>query len=372
MASAWPGNYGTAPNQATFTADIGSLTRLATSAPFYKYLTEEIFERSAFIKSGVLQPDARLNNIIGSRAEMPFFAPLDYNEENVNSSATWGDNGAGFYQTQRQTAATQYATQTVRGAAFAMDDLSEVYTDEDALANIRSQLSTDMARKFEQKLLNQLDGLLGAGGPLNATNTIDISEATPGSEDETNFMNATNVTRAKYLLGERALTLNTIAVHPTVAAQLETIGMLTFSSPNSPTTGTNLLWGGGGIGVTSTYVGQFAGLRVIVDQEMPVLGATGENQQFVCYLFGTGVVKTGEQFPISIETNRNILSLEDVMAVTYSNFMHVLGTSWDANFDNPTNAQLATAGNWALAYEVPQLIPLVRMICNSPFGGVIP
>ena len=35
-----------------------------------------------------------------------------------------------------------------RGAAFAMDDLSQVQVGEDALANIRSQLARDMNRKI--------------------------------------------------------------------------------------------------------------------------------------------------------------------------------------------------------------------------------
>ena len=55
------GNWGTSPNANTFTSDIDSATRLATSAPFAKYLTEEIFQKSAFVQSGILQTDARLN-----------------------------------------------------------------------------------------------------------------------------------------------------------------------------------------------------------------------------------------------------------------------------------------------------------------------
>ena len=58
--AAYPGNFGTAPNQSTFTSDIGSATRLATSAPFEKYLTDEIYYRSAFVQSGVLTLDSRL------------------------------------------------------------------------------------------------------------------------------------------------------------------------------------------------------------------------------------------------------------------------------------------------------------------------
>ena len=82
--------YGNFNPDATFTSDIGSITRLATSAPFGRYLQEEIFQQSAFYTSGILAADARLNNTIGTRVELPFFAPLNYIEERVDSSDTWG------------------------------------------------------------------------------------------------------------------------------------------------------------------------------------------------------------------------------------------------------------------------------------------
>jgi hypothetical protein len=64
-------NWGTAPNASVFTSDIGSVTRLATSAPFSKYLTEQIVENSAMIQSGLIQTDARLNNVTGVLVELP-------------------------------------------------------------------------------------------------------------------------------------------------------------------------------------------------------------------------------------------------------------------------------------------------------------
>ena len=60
--------YGNFNPDATFTSDIGSITRLATSAPFGRYLQEEIFQQSAFYTSGILAADARLNNTIGTRS----------------------------------------------------------------------------------------------------------------------------------------------------------------------------------------------------------------------------------------------------------------------------------------------------------------
>ena len=48
---------------------------------------------------------------------------------------------------------------------------------------------------------------------------------------EANYLTAANITQAKYLLGERANgSLTTIAMHPKVAAYMETVGALTFST----------------------------------------------------------------------------------------------------------------------------------------------
>ena len=93
--------YGNFNPDATFTSDIGSITRLATSAPFGRYLQEEIFQQSAFYTSGILAADARLNNTIGTRVELPFFAPLNYIEERVDSSDTWGLAQSGITPARR-------------------------------------------------------------------------------------------------------------------------------------------------------------------------------------------------------------------------------------------------------------------------------
>ncbi len=124
------------------------------------------------------------------------------------------------------------------------------------------------------------------------------------------------------------------------------------------------------MGASATAVKQFAGLNVVTDSQLPIRGTTGEQEQFVCYLFSPNVVRTGQQFGLNIESDRNILALQDTLAVSYSNLMHIIGTSWSAAGDNPSNAALATAGNWSLAYD-PQLVEVVELVVNSPFGGTV-
>jgi hypothetical protein len=42
-----------------------------------------------------------------------------------------------------------------------------------------------------------------------------------------------------------------------------------------------------------------------------------------------------------------------------------MGTKWTSGSDNPTNAALATSGNWSATYDI-DLIPLARVTVNSP------
>jgi hypothetical protein len=247
---------------------------------------------------------------------------------------------------------------------FAADDLHSFQTGEDALGNIRSQLARDMSRKMNQKLISQVWGIVSSpDAPLYDTHVCDVSVNT-GTPSIANTLSPSSVTGAKYKLGERANSIDSIAVHPDVAAWLETAGMLTYSNVTNTANAASSIWGSGGIGLSSTQVSLFAGLRVVVDEALPVICNTGGPAQYHCYMFGNGVVRTGAQFPLKIETERNIASLQDVFAVTYSNLMHVMGTSWTANYDGPTNEQIRDGGNWSLAFCDPRLIPLIDLVVN--------
>ena len=142
--------------------------------------------------------------------------------------------------------------------------------------------------------------------------------------------------------------------------------MLTFST-SALSTGTGIQWGGGGVGITDRGIGQFAGMNVVIDSQVNTVapGASGHQIEFYCYLIKSGTILEGQQSPLSIESDRNILSKQDVMSVDYHSAYHIMGTKWSDAADNPTNAQLATANKWALTYDA-DLIPIVRLTVNSP------
>ena len=203
-------NWGTAPNAATFTSDIGSQTRLATSGSFTKFLTEQIVQNSLMIQSGLIVTHPFFNNVTGVLTEVPFFNQLDYIEENVQSSNDWGTAGLGRYNTQKHTASTQYAPIVSRGAAFAADMLSQYQVGEDTLGNVAAQLSRKINTDITAKVLAQLTGLFGDALSMNSLN---VAAAAGGTADASNYISANAVTRAKYLLGENAADMKVLVVH---------------------------------------------------------------------------------------------------------------------------------------------------------------
>ena len=47
--------------------------------------------------------------------------------------------------------------------------------------------------------------------------------------------------------------------------------MLTYTNVANTDNAASVIWGSGGLGVSSTQIALFAGLRVIVDEQMPVI-----------------------------------------------------------------------------------------------------
>ena len=78
----------------------------------------------------------------------------------------------------------------------------------------------------------------------------------------------------------------------------------------------------------------------------------------------------GIQQDLRLAADRNILSMQDVVAVDYHYGYHITGTKWAAAGDNPTNAattgNLAATGSWNLVFSTTKMVPIVRLLCNTP------
>ena len=251
-----------------------------------------------------------------------------------------------------------------RGFAYAADDLSKMGTGADPLAAVRSYMARAILKLRTRTLVSQLEGLFDTA---LADNVTDVSQATTGA-GEANFISSSSVIRARNTLGERGEDLTTIAMHSDVYAYLQQVGALTFST-SSLATGGEIVWGGGGVGLNSVEVARFMGLRVVQDDMLaPTVNDAGADQ-YPVYLMGPGSVAEGVQQELRTEADRNILSMQDVIQWNYHHGFHVFGTSWKGAGDNPTNTELETGTNWGMVYQTNKLIPVAKLVVNSPFAA---
>jgi hypothetical protein len=363
--SSFTGNYG-----GTF------LSNLVARPEFLQYTAEGIFEQSKWIQSGIVQRNAALDaRAGGTRVRVPFFDPIAPTETRILSSNAWGGTSAGYLVPQNVTADEQIMTILHRGFAYAADDLSKLGSGADPLAHVRNQLTASINKLKTATLAAQLNGLFGgitADGVLGPNQLNKSFAGVPGSMTEANYLNVANVVATKAKLGERGDELDAIAMHSNVAYYLQQIGMLTFST-SALSTGGSITWGGGGVGITQTEVPYFAGLRVVIDDQLTYLagGTATHAVKYPIYLFASGVVSEGIQQDLRLAADRNILSMQDVLAVDYHYGYHITGTKWNVAGDNPTNA--STTGNlqdnasWSLVFATTKMVPVCRLLVNTPF-----
>jgi hypothetical protein len=351
------------------------LSNLVTRPEFLQYTAEGIFEQSKWIQSGIVQRNAALDaRAGGTRVRVPFFDPIAPTETQILSTSSW-NGGLGYLTAQNVTADEQIMTLLHRGFAYAADDLSKLGSGADPLAHVRNQLSAAINKLKTATLSSQLLGLFGGisgAGVLGPNQSNKSFAGVPGSMTEANFLNVGNVVGTKALLGERGDELDAIAMHSNVAYYLQQVGMLTFST-SALSTGGAITWGGGGVGVTAPEVATFAGLRVVIDDQLTALtgGTSTHAKKYPVYLFKSGVVSEGIQQDLRLGADRNILSMQDILAVDYHYGYHITGTKWAVAGDNPTNAattgNLADTASWSLVYSTTKQVPIARLLINTPF-----
>jgi hypothetical protein len=156
--------------------------------------------------------------------------------------------------------------------------------------------------------------------------------------------------------------------------------MLTFSS-DSLSNGTGIKWGGGGVGVTDASVAWFAGMRVVVSDNIKPFAtkaeataagagavATGAQKVYPIYMFSDAALAEGVQQELRIEADRNILSKESVVSVDYHYGYHLFGFTWlGAAGASTSNTAISTAANWGLAVGDVRNAGAVRLLVQTPF-----
>jgi len=326
---------------------------------FTPYLIEATTQRDAFLSSGVVQPMAELDASEGGDfINVPFFSANlsgDFEVLTDSSSLTPG----------KITANKQVGVVLHRGRAFESRDLAALAAGADPMAAIGNKIASYVANQRQKDLIKCLEGVFGGLTSNTGAAFIDLSFDKTGQT----ALGPRQVAKARALLGDQGDKLTAVAMHSAVYYDLverKAIDYITNTEARLSTAATgastiNAIAGS----IASAYAGDnsvptFMGLRVIVSDD---LAPTSTN--YPVYFFTAGAIASGEQMALRTETDRDILAKSDAMAIDLHYCYHPIGAKWGTTV-NPTQAQLATIGNWTKVFETKN-IGIVRATCTSNY-----
>ena len=113
-------------------------------------------------------------------------------------------------------------------------------------------------------------------------------------------------------------------------------------------------------------------LRVIVSDDIPTTGS-GASTEYSTFFFTQGAVVTGEQAPIRTQTDRDILALEEAMAVDLHYIYHPVGLKYAVSTVNPnrTVLKLLAHGRKCMRQRISVLLELLTYLIRINHAFII-
>lgn len=283
---------------------------------FNPYLIEATTKSSKFINSGIATTDPSVNLSEGGKTiQVPFFKDIDDDDEVLE------DGGVGLTE-HKIDSDKSIAVVHARGIAYGASDLAKAFSGADPMAAISGKLGELWARKMQKVALASLEGVFGVAEM--ADSVLDQSSA---------VLTADMMADASFLLGDQYDKISCIAMSSAVLAKLKKLELVDWVQPSEMTMG------------YYTYMEK----RVIVDDSIAATGGV-----YPIYFFGEGALAYNESPVLAkVEIERDAKRGMDNLYSRRFFTMHPRGMQWKGSpaGETPTNDELKTASNWALAAD---------------------
>jgi len=298
-------------------------------------------EVSTLIRSGIVQPDARLQTLVmgaGTLFQMPFFNDLADTLPNISN-----DNPASVATPQNIGTGQDNAIKHMRNQAWGSADLLASVIGNDPMMAIANRVVDYWVRQDERALISSLTGVFADNLANDSGDMInDISNDNATAVLAAEKVSAEAILDTKQTMGDMGQNLVAIAMHSVVLTELKKQNLITFI-PNSQ-------------GVVNFPT--FMGLAVIEDDLCPAVALTNRIR-YSTYLFGAGAVGFAEgRAKVPVEVEREALQGGGAGVETLHSrrefILHPRGitfTNASVAGNSPTNTELEAAANWNRVYD---------------------
>ena len=317
------------------------LSNIIVPTVFSPYVLEQSVQKNALIRSGIVVENALMSSYMaaaGDGANLLTFKNLDLNGTSANTASSDPSVQA---TAETISAHKQKFQKLARNKLYVSADLEAALLAQDPAQAIAASVSDAMIQWRQKSLLSILQGAVNTTVASGNVNSI-FAEAT-GSYSSRTQINAGEIMTT--LVGawqdyatRDMLTFDTaIFMHPDTYAFLTKTDYTSFQRQSVQD-----------IGFT-TYLG----MPVFVDSTLPKVANTTSGYNYTTYFVKAGAINFGYAAPkVATEVWRDIRAGNGAGVeyfVQRDNFaFHINGFSFTGTYagDNPTDAEMATPGNW--------------------------
>lgn len=304
-------------------------------------------ETTAFSQSGVAVTNPILDAVAksgASKVECPLWNDLDSSvapnlSDTTDTRAIPGKVGTTSYE-----ARNAFLNKAYGAADLAVEISGATPGDGDPMTRIKNRFATYWAKQFQYRIIAACRGVLADNIANDAGDMVyNIALETTVGVGAGNKISANAVMGAVFTMGDRFDQMKAIAMHSIPYRNLVAQQLIAYIRDAA------------GTFLYSTYLG----LRVIVDDGLPVIAGTTSGFKYVTIIFGAGAIGYGEGSPkVPVELERwasmgNGGGIENLWE-RKTWLIHPSGMDWlEASVagESPTLAELRLADNWSRAID---------------------
>lgn len=309
---------------------------------FADYMAEQPTWSNAIIASGILQEDATIMDLIGTKgnvATLPFYKAINADDYEPLNNDGLTDNTPEEIEGGKQTAML-----IQRMKAWKAKDFTKELTGADPIQHIGNSVNNYYQQVWEWELMNITDTVMKLKALKN--HVMDIS-AEGGTVGEANKVGETTMIYAQQkALGDMANGFGIAIMHSLILARYKALGLVEYAKYNEAN------------GLTQEVNLPTINGLVVVPSDRHTVDISGNVPKYKTTIVGRGALLTAKknnyEEPYYVDYDPETSAGVEKLYTKEGRVLHPNG--FDLNVKNiekesPTRAELGTTDNWTLAFN---------------------
>lgn len=309
---------------------------------FADYMAEQPTWSNAIIASGILQEDATIMDLIGTKgnvATLPFYKAINADDYEPLNNDGLTDNTPEEIEGGKQTAML-----IQRMKAWKAKDFTKELTGADPIQHIGNSVTNYYQQVWEWELMNITDTVMKLEALKN--HVMDIS-AEGGTVGEANKVGETTMIYAQQkALGDMANGFGIAIMHSLILARYKALGLVEYAKYNEAN------------GLTQEVNLPTINGLVVVPSDRHTVDISGDVPKYKTTIVGRGALLTAKknnyEEPYYVDYDPETSAGVEKLYTKEGRVLHPNG--FDLNVKNiekesPTRAELGTTDNWSMAFN---------------------